>query len=164
MKASVGDRIVIASNQLDRPLRDGRIVECRHDDGTPPYIVEWADTGQRVLFFPGPDASVQHFEVDEIPAPRSSAASTARHVKSWRVQVDLFEGGDETTAHAVLHAEVPGIEARGDARRNPKDPDVPEIGDEVAVARALRRLSDRLFELASGDIAATEGHPVTLGS
>jgi Domain of unknown function (DUF1876) len=34
---------------------------------------------------------------------------------------------------------------------------VPKIGDEVAVARALRQLSDRLFEAASADITAVEG-------
>jgi hypothetical protein len=67
VKASVGDRIVIASNRLDRPLRDGRIVECRHEDGSPPYVVAWSDTGQAGLFFPGPDAHVQHFG-GEIPA------------------------------------------------------------------------------------------------
>src|SRR6185369_14868971 len=60
MKASVGDRIVIASNRLDHPLRDGKIVECPHDDGSPPYVVEWSDTGQTGLFFPGPDAHVEH--------------------------------------------------------------------------------------------------------
>lgn len=176
MKASVGDRIVVASNRVERPVRDGRIVECRHEDGSPPYVVEWADTGQTGLFFPGPDAQVQP-SAGDIPAQQPSpapaepdqpatdqppTAQPPRHVKTWQVQVSLFESGDETTAHAVLAAEVPGIEARGSARRNPHDPPVPEIGDEVAVARALRRLSDRLLGAASEDISALEGHRVTL--
>ena len=160
MKASVGDRIVIASNRLDRPLRDGRIVECRHEDGSPPYVVEWSDTGHTGLFFPGADAHVQHFG-GEIPA-RQGEAQPAQHVKTWRVEVSLFESDGDTTAHAVLVAEVPGIEARGSARRHPLDGDVPEIGEEVAVARALRRLSDRLLGVASHDIAVLEGHPVEL--
>lgn len=161
MKASVGDRIVIASNRLDRPLRDGRVVECRHEDGSPPYVVEWSDTGQTGLFFPGPDAHVQHLG-GEVPAQQQVGAAPARHIKTWRVEVSLFESEGDTTAHAVLVAEVPGIEAKGSARRHPLDADVPEIGDEVAVARALRRLSDRLLGVASHDIAILEGHPVEL--
>jgi hypothetical protein len=155
MKASVGDRIVIASNRLEGVLRDGKIVECRHADGSPPYVVEWSDTGQTGLFFPGPDAQVQHLGGDAESRP----PEPPRHVKSWRVNLDLFEAGDETTAHAVLVADVPGIESQGRAHRLPGHADVPEIGDEVAVARALQRLADRLMSVASDDIAAVEGHP-----
>lgn len=167
MKASVGDRIVIASNRLDSPLRDGEVVECRHADGTPPYVVRWSDSGQEGLFFPGPDAHVQPF-VDDIPAQQpgdaaqQSDVAPQRRVKTWHVELTLFESEGDTTAHAVLVAEVAGIEARGHAHRNPHDADVPEIGDEVAVARALRRLSDRLLGVAAGDITALEGHEVEL--
>jgi hypothetical protein len=96
----------------------------------------------------------------------SSSAGTRtapqRHVKTWHVEVTLFEADGDTTAHAVLVAEAPGVEASGRAHRNPHDDDVPQIGDEVAVARALRRLSDRLLGVAAEDIAALEGHPVEL--
>jgi hypothetical protein len=167
MKASVGDRIVIASNRLDHPLRDGKIVECRHDDGSPPYVVEWSDTGQTGLFFPGPDAHVEH-EGDEDVAVRQAVTEQAgevqsgRDVKTWQVEVSVFESEGDTTAHAVLVAEVPGVDATGRTYRNPHDADVPQIGDEIAVARALRRLSDRLLGVAAEDIAALEGHPVVL--
>lgn len=157
MKASVGDRIVIASNRVDGPLRDGRVVACRHDDGTPPYDVEWSDTGKTGLFFPGPDALVEHASGVDTRPPEALG-----RVKTWRVEVSVFESGDGTTAHAVLAADVPGIEARGSAHRNPHDRDVPVIGDEVAVARALRRISDRLLSVASDGITASEGHPVEL--
>jgi len=40
----------------------------------------------------------------------------------------------------------------GLARRNPADKDVPEIGDELAVARALSELSHRLLHVAVEDI------------
>lgn len=166
MKASVGDRIVIASNRLDRAVRDGKIVECRNEDGSPPYLVQWSDTGQTGFFFPGPDAHVQHF-ADEDTRPREAGDQPSgevqqpkRHVKTWRVEVSLFECGDDTTAHAVLVAEVPGIDATG--RAHPHDPDVPEIDDEVAVARALRRLSDRLLGVAADELDALQGHPVVL--
>ena len=41
---------------------------------------------------------------------------------------------------------------RGSARRNPVDPQVPKIGDELAAARALSDLSHRLLEVAAEDI------------
>lgn len=61
MKASVGDRIVIAANHVDGPVRDGEIIELRHGDGTPPYVVQWSDSSDIALFFPGPDARIDHF-------------------------------------------------------------------------------------------------------
>ena len=54
------------------------------------------------------------------------------------------------------------LDSRGETRRNPSDVDVPEIGDEVAAARALCRLADRLLGVASDDIEAIEGHEVHL--
>jgi hypothetical protein len=167
MKASVGDRIVIASTRLDGPVRDGQVVEVRHADGSPPYLVQWSDDGQQALFFPGPDAHL----VSSAAAPEhqheSSAepegASLDRHIRSWQVTVDVFESGDETSAHVVLRTEAPThLEAMGSARRRPGDAAVPEIGDEIAVARALRRLADVLLGTAAGDIAAVEGHAVSL--
>jgi hypothetical protein len=167
VRASVGDRIVIASNRLDHPLRDGKIVECRNADGSPPYVVHWSDTGQTCFFFPGPEAQVQHLVEPHTTQGRADAeprreVSPRRHVETWRVEVSLLEAGDDTTAHAVLVAEVPGIDATGRAYRDPHDADVPEIGDEVAVARALRQLSDRLLGVAAEDIATLEGHQVAL--
>lgn len=163
MKASVGDRIMVASNAVDRPVRDGRVVEVRHPDGSPPYLVEWADTGQTGLVFPGPDARVEH-----VPEPGAGAAAApggGRSVKTWRVEIEVVESGADTTAHAVLVSEAPGsLGAEGRAHRNPVDRDMPVVGDEVAVARALHRLADGLLGAASGDISAAEGHRVVLRS
>lgn len=54
---------------------------------------------------------------------------------------------------------------RGHARRSTDDISVPEIGDEVAVARALRRLADRLLDTAEQDISGVTGEEhVTLKS
>lgn len=50
----------------------------------------------------------------------------------------------------------------GTTRRNPDDVDIPEIGDEVAVARALRGLADTLLGVASEDIGDVEGQQVHL--
>ena len=62
MKASAGDHLVVAANRTERPVRAGTVLEVRGDDGAPPYLVEWADSHQTALVFPGPDAHVEHSE------------------------------------------------------------------------------------------------------
>ena len=61
MTAAVGDRLVVRSQHLDGPVRDGEILGVSHADGSPPYVVRWSDSGRETLFFPGPDAYVEHF-------------------------------------------------------------------------------------------------------
>jgi hypothetical protein len=62
MHASVGDRIVIKGHHLGEPDRDGEVIGVHGPDGTPPFTVRWGDDGHESLFFPGSDASLQHFE------------------------------------------------------------------------------------------------------
>jgi len=155
MRACVGDRLVLASSVVDGSVRDGRVVEVRHEDGSPPYLVQWLDTGERTLVFPGPDA---HLE----PAVDEPAGATGRPapVSTWRVQVTLVHDGPATIAQAVLVAGAPDhLGAVGLARRNPQDGAVPVIGDEVAVARALRHLADRLLDTAEDQIEDSTGRP-----
>ena len=117
------------------------------------------DNRQTSLIFPGSDAQVH-------PADgRIAPPAVVGHVRSWRLTVDLFEHAGETSAHAVLAAQTAtDLEAEGSAHRRPGDPDVPLIGDEIAVARALHRLADRLLDTAAHDIEVIEGHPVSLRS
>jgi hypothetical protein len=62
MRASVGDRIVIRGHHIGEPDRGGEVLEVRGEEGGPPYLVRWDDSDHRVLFFPGPDAVIEHFE------------------------------------------------------------------------------------------------------
>jgi hypothetical protein len=64
MFARRGDRIVVRSQHLGNPDRDGEVIEVRHADGSPPYVVRWSDTGHESLFFPGPDAFVDQQRSD----------------------------------------------------------------------------------------------------
>ena len=82
---------------------------------------------------------------------------------TWRVVIHLFDAddlradGDVTKAHAVLTTSAGTmLNGYGRARRAPQDIDVPEIGDELAAARALRDLADRLLRATSDDISAIE--------
>lgn len=64
MKAEVGDRLVIRGHAIGTKERHATIVEVRGTDGGPPYVVHWDDDPGEVpsdhLFFPGPDADVEH--------------------------------------------------------------------------------------------------------
>lgn len=85
------------------------------------------------------------------------------HTSTWRVDINLFEEDNITKAHAVLHTGA-GTELThvGAARRNPRDREVPEIGDELAVCRALSGLAHDLLEAAALDVGANVGHQVAL--
>lgn len=170
MRAHVGDRIILAADHVDQPTRDGKIVEVRGSDGGPPFLVEWSD-GHTGLIFPGPGSILRIGTAEEVgvpeprkpspPKPAAPAGSTATgpgHVREWQVRVSIFESGDDTSANVVLVADAPEhLSARGQSHRASDDTPVPEIGDEVAVARALRRLADKLMEAAETDIEMLTG-------
>ena len=61
MRASVGDRLVIKGHNVSDHDRVAEILEVHGEDGGPPYLVRWDEDGHEGLFFPGSDATVQHF-------------------------------------------------------------------------------------------------------
>jgi hypothetical protein len=85
--------------------------------------------------------------------------------KVWTVQIDLEETHDQTEAKAVLLVGDEELGGWGRARRNPADPEVPRIGEELAAARALSDLAHKLLEEAVRAIETHEGRrlqrPVT---
>lgn len=79
--------------------------------------------------------------------------------KNWNVNILINENGDDTDVRAVLTTrDGAKVEGAGHARRNPKDRQVPEIGDELAAARALLDLGHRLEHLAAVDVEAAVKH------
>jgi Domain of unknown function (DUF1918) len=60
MQATIGDRLVIKGHHVGEPDQDAEILEVRGEDGAPPYVVRWEADGHEGLFFPGPDAYVDH--------------------------------------------------------------------------------------------------------
>jgi hypothetical protein len=62
MHASEGDRIVIHGHRAGEPDRDGEVLSVLGADSNPPYVVRWGDSGHESIFFPGSDATIQHFE------------------------------------------------------------------------------------------------------
>ena len=80
--------------------------------------------------------------------------------QGWPLQVLVSENEDETRADIVLDVGGHHYHGWGWARRNPRDPDVPRIGEEIAAARALNRLARQLLDTAAEEIEDFEGHPV----
>ena len=117
MKAEVGDRIVVASGTLHRPIRDGEVLQIGEGGGGP-YLVRWSD-GNESLFFPGPDAHVEHVQREsEDGADQQAAAEKSRPqaTKQWSVDIYLYEDANATAANAVLRSDVPGpLDVRGNA-------------------------------------------------
>jgi len=75
--------------------------------------------------------------------------------KQWSVDVLIDESEEDrsTRAQARLRtAEGLQLVGSGAAKRHPRDREVPEIGDELAVARALSELSHKLVQAAAENI------------
>jgi putative phosphoribosyl transferase len=85
-------------------------------------------------------------------------------MKRWTIEV--FVGEDEGRTYAEARLADNDIGDRligvGRAKLNPDDRDVPEIGDELAVARALSDLGHRLLVVAAGDIQRATKEKVRL--
>lgn len=165
MRAQVGDRIILAAEHIDEPTRDGEVLEVRGPDGGPPYVVRW-DDGHSGLIYPGPGSVLRvgaHGDEEEAAARATAATEAAQHgepthFREWQVRVSLVEAGDDTTATVVLVADSPDrLRARGKSHRSTDDSAEHEIGDEVAVARALRHLADELIEHAERTIERRTG-------
>jgi hypothetical protein len=77
---------------------------------------------------------------------------------TWTVTIDIDEHDGHTRAVARLRTrDTESLVGVGLARLNPADRDVPEIGDEIAVARALADLSRRLLGVAAEDVEQSSG-------
>ena len=82
------------------------------------------------------------------------------HTMDWSIRILLDGDGDHTHARAMLTSrDGVSLHADGDADRNPGDAPIPEIGAELAAARALHFLADRLMDTAAHDVQNLS-HPV----
>jgi hypothetical protein len=82
--------------------------------------------------------------------------------KTWTAEIVLEETVDRTDAFVTLRTGDAECIAEGHARRNPQDPNVPRIGEELATARALSALSGKLLEESARILETNLGHDVRL--
>ena len=88
-------------------------------------------------------------------------------IRRWNVDIDISENDDkrQTRAVAQLHSDTRTVlRGEGVARRSPRDREVPEIGDELAAARALADLAYQLLDVTAGDIEQFTHRPVHLSA
>lgn len=78
--------------------------------------------------------------------------TAGRHSTDWHVTIHLYENREQTGALALLDAGNHELWGRGEAHRSPYDPDIPRIGDGLAVGRALMGLGRKLLDEAEQDI------------
>jgi hypothetical protein len=89
------------------------------------------------------------------------------HTRTWTVEITIDEHDEDrrTRAEALLHSDSRRtLRGEGEARRRPSDVDVPEIGDELATARALADLAYKLLDVTAGDIEQFTHRPARLSS
>jgi hypothetical protein len=75
--------------------------------------------------------------------------------------IELEEDLDHTEARATLELNGQAFTGTGRARRNPADPSVPVIGEELAIARALSDLAHGLVDAAAETITDVARHPAS---
>jgi len=88
-------------------------------------------------------------------------AMNNRTAKTWQLNLVVDEHEERTRAKARLNWRGNELVGVGLARRNPADEPAAEIGNELAVARALHDLANQLFALTESDIEASTHEPVT---
>jgi hypothetical protein len=72
--------------------------------------------------------------------------------KHISIEIGIDEDDTTTLVHAVLDLRGDHFDATGRAKRNPIDPSVPVIGEELALARALSSLEDQIIDAAYAKI------------
>ena len=90
-----------------------------------------------------------------------SSSQSDHIVKDWTVEVSIDEHQGHTRAKARLRWRDQESVGVGLAKLNPADRDVADIGDELAVGRALADLARRLMCVTAHDIEAVTNQPVT---
>jgi len=80
----------------------------------------------------------------------------------WTVEITFREDENKTRADARLTGPDREVDGWGRARRDPLDPEVPAVGEQIAAARALIDLAHHLLDEAAHQIESWEGRPVHL--
>ncbi|MFP3899289.1 MAG: dsRBD fold-containing protein [Acidimicrobiia bacterium] len=149
MEAHVGDRVVVDAHKVGEGERRGEVLEVLHGAGGDRYRVRWDQGGHETLLAPGSDVRIE-----------GRGGDLAR--TSMRIDVTITEDQQHAEAVARLRVRDRDFAAWGRARRNPEDPNVPIIGEELAVARALSDLSHQLVGAAADTLESKLGHSVSL--
>ncbi len=93
---------------------------------------------------------------------RAAPSGRSEPERVWTAEVAFSEDEERTRADARMRAAQRDWHGWGRARRNPTDPDVPLVGEELAAARALVDLAHQLLDAAAQRVEVFERRPVHL--
>jgi hypothetical protein len=149
MEAHAGDHVIVEGAKVGAAPRRGEIVEVMSGVQGDRLRVRWDDQHESVLS-PGSDLRIE-------PGDRSGPARM-----TLRIEVIVTEDPDH--CEAMAHARVRDREFTGwgRARRHPADPEMPVVGEELAIARALSDVSHQLVVAAADSLESALGRPVAL--
>jgi hypothetical protein len=150
MEPHVGDRVVVEGTRVGQSRRTGEVIEVLRGTTGDRYRVRWEQSEHETVLSPGPDLRVE------------SPGGTDLDRSTLRIEVSLSEDADHTEAVARIGMCGREFSAWGRARRNPTDPTMPTVGEELAVARALSDLSHQLVVAAADSLESALGRPVAL--
>lgn len=82
------------------------------------------------------------------PAPRRWRIEPMEQLTPHRWKLTFETKEDENHCDMVVHLDAGdrSLSGHGQSRRNPSDPSVPQVGEELAAARALHDLANHLTE------------------
>ena len=141
MQGRVGDRMVVMSRHVGQPYQTGEILEVmRNPDGCHRYRVRWSD-GRETTLFPGSDVTVEPMG----PLPNREAV---HDTLTTTISLLIEEDREHCECIATMRTASGTFTGWGRAKRNPADPDVPRIGEELAIARSLNDMAARLTDAA----------------
>jgi hypothetical protein len=80
-------------------------------------------------------------------------------IETSEIEITFQEDADHTIAQASIDLRGVHFTGNGQARRNPTDPRVPMVGEELATARALSELAHKLMDAAADTISEHQGRP-----
>jgi Rv2632c-like/Domain of unknown function (DUF1918) len=150
MEAHIGDHVIVEGAKVGLARRRGEVLEILHGAGGERLRVRWEGNDHESVIAPGPDL---HIEAGEGGGVDRS---------SLRIDISMTEDADHCEAVARVRLREREFSGWGRARRNPSDPEMPVVGEELAVAWALSEVSHQLVVAAADSLESALGRPVAL--
>ncbi|HEX6423789.1 MAG TPA: dsRBD fold-containing protein [Acidimicrobiales bacterium] len=150
MEVHVGDHVVVEAAKVGQARRRGEVLEILRGAAGNRLRVRWEGDEHESVVTPGSDMFVE------------SPAAEDLDRTSLRVDVAITEDADHCDAVARVRVRDRDFSGWGRARRHPADPQMPLVGEELAVARALSDLSHQLVGAAADSLESALGRPVAL--
>lgn len=149
MEAHIGDHVIVEGAKVGLARRRGEVLEILQGAGGSRLRIRWEGNDHESVIAPGPDLRIEPGEggVDRI---------------SLRIDISVTEDADHCEAVAHVRMREREFSGWGRARRNPSDPEMPVVGEELAVARALSEVSHQLVVAAADSLESALGRPVAL--